>query len=54
MGAQLLGFATPQPFRDYPWQAYVHPGDGLRPTPGMHSVAVPSTLSSKGELYATQ
>ena len=26
----------------------------LRPTPGMHSVAAPSILLSKGEPYATQ
>ena len=32
-GAQLLRFALLQPFRIYPWQVYVPPGDGPWPTP---------------------
>ena len=35
MKAQPLGFAPLQPFRTYTLQAYVHPGDGHWPTPGM-------------------
>ena len=42
-GAQPLGFAPPQPFGVYPWQAYVQPGDGHLPTPHTHKVAAPST-----------
>ena len=52
--AQWPGFAPLQPFRDYPWQAYVHPCDGLRLMAGMHHVAAPSSASSRGEPYATQ
>ena len=48
MGAQLLGFAPLQPFRAYPWKAYVQAGDGHQPTPGMHRVAAPSTFLSRG------
>ena len=47
-GVQPLGFALPQPFRPYLWQAYVHSGDGLRPTSGMHWVAAPSTALNRG------
>ena len=54
MGAQLLGFAPLQPFGAYPWQAYVHPGDGHQPTPGMHRVAAPSTALSSWEPATTQ
>ena len=43
IGAQTLGFAPLQPFEAYPWQAYVQPGDGHQPTPGMHRVIAPST-----------
>ena len=50
MEAQPLGFAPLQPFGVYPWQAYVQPGDGHRPTPGMHRVAAPSTTLSRGSL----
>ena len=32
----------------------MHPGDGLRPTLGMHWVAVPSTALSRGEPYTAQ
>ena len=42
--AQPLGFTLQEPLGAYPWQAYVHPGDGLRPRPGMHWVAAPSML----------
>ena len=48
MGAQPLGFAPLQPFGAYPWQAYVQPGDGHWPTPGMYIVAAPSTTLSGG------
>ena len=54
MGAQLLGFAPLQPFRVYPWQAYVQPGDGHEFTTGMHRVAAPSATLSRGEPSATQ
>ena len=50
MGAQPLEFAPLQPFGAYPWQAYVDPGDGHCPTPGMHLVAAPSTALSRGGL----
>ena len=43
-GTQPLGFASLQPFTACLWQAYVHPGDGLRPIQGMHLVAAHSTL----------
>ena len=33
---QQLGIATQQPFRVYPWQAYMSPGNGLWPMPGVH------------------
>ena len=36
MGTQPLEFVPLQPFGAYPWQAYVHPGDGLRSMLGMH------------------
>ena len=49
-GAQPLGFAPLQPLGVYPWQAYVQPGDGHQPTPGMHRVATPSTTLSRGSL----
>ena len=49
MGAQLLGFAPLQPFRVYPWQAYVQPGDGHQSTPGMHRVAAPSASLGRVE-----
>ena len=49
MGAQPLGFAPWQPFGVYPWQAYVQPGDGHWPTPGMHRVAAPSVTLGRGE-----
>ena len=40
-GDSTIGVATPPPFRVYPWQAYVYPGDGLWPTWGVHWVAAP-------------
>ena len=48
MGAQPLVFAPLQPFGIYLWQAYLQPGDGHWPTPGMHRVAAPSTTLSRG------
>ena len=54
LGAHPLGFAPLQPLGVYPWQAYVQPGDGHWPTPGMHRVAVLSTTLSRREPYATQ
>ena len=53
MGAEPLGFATPQPFRVYPWQAYKYmpPGDGLWPRLGLHWVAASSTAWSRGSLF---
>ena len=53
MGAQLLGFASWQPFGVYPWQAYVPPGDGHRSTPGMHRVAAPTATLGRVEPSAT-
>ena len=50
LGAQPLGFAPLQPLGIYPWQAYVQPGDGHWPMPGMHRVAAPSTTLSMGSL----
>ena len=50
LGAQLLGSAPFQPLGVYPWHAYVQPGDGHQPTPGMHRVAAPSTTLSGGAL----
>ena len=50
MGAQPLGFALLQPFRVYPWQAYVHPGDGNWPRPWMHWVGAPFTALSRRSL----
>ena len=48
LGAQPL--ASWQPFGAYLQKAYVHPGDGLRPMPGMHWVDAPSTALSRGSL----
>ena len=31
VGAQPLGFASPHPFKVYPWQAYVPPVNGPWP-----------------------
>ena len=53
MGDQPLGFASLQPFGVYPWQAYVQPGDGHWSTPGMHTVAAPSTTLGRGMPSAT-
>ena len=50
LGVQLLGFAPLQPFRVYPWQAYVQPGNGHQLTPGMHKMAASSTTLSRGSL----
>ena len=49
-GAQPLGFAPLQPLGVDLWQAYVQPGDGHWPTPGMHRVATSSTTLSRGSL----
>ena len=49
-GAKLLGFVPLQSLGIYLWQAYVQPGDGHWPTPGMHRVAAPSTTLSRGSL----
>ena len=49
-GAQSLGFALLLPFGAYPWQAYMQPGKGHWPTPGMHRVAAPSTTLSRGSI----
>ena len=54
MGAQPLGFAPLQPFGVYPWQAYVHPGDGHWSTSGMHRMAAPSATLGRGKPSATQ
>ena len=35
-GGPTVGFVPLQPFGAYPLQVYVHPGNGLRPMPGMH------------------
>ena len=53
LAPQPLGFAPLQTFEVYPWQAYVQPGDGHWPTPGMHRVVAPSTTLIRGETYAT-
>ena len=50
MGAHPLVFAPLQSFGTYLWQAYIQPGDGHWPTPGMHRVVVPSTILSRGAL----
>ena len=50
LGAKPMGFAPLQPLGVYLWQAYVQPGDGHQPTPGMHRVAAPSTTLSRGSL----
>ena len=47
---QQLMSAPLKLFGSHPGQAYVHPGDGYLPTPGMHQVAAASTTSSKGSL----
>ena len=47
LGAQPLGFAPLQPLGVHPWQAYVQPGDGHQPPPGMHIMAAPSTTLSR-------
>ena len=36
MGAQPLGYTPLQPFGAYPLQAYMQPGGGHLPTPGMY------------------
>ena len=50
LGAKQLGFAPLQPLGLYLWQAYVQPGNGHWPTPGLHRVAVASTTLSRGSL----
>ena len=42
-----------QPFRVYPWQAYVPPGDGPWLMSGVLQVAAPPTALSGEELHAT-
>ena len=54
MGAQPLEFEPLQPFRAYPWQAYVQPGSGCWPTRGMHRVAASCTALSRGKPHAIQ
>ena len=49
-GAKPLGFAPLQPFWIYPRKAYVQPGDGYWPRPGMHRVAAPASALSRGSL----
>ena len=53
-GFNHWGFHILQPFGAYPWQAYVEPGNGHGPTPGMYRVAAPCTALSRGEFSATQ
>ena len=48
-----IGVAPLPPFGAYSWQAYVQPGDGHQPMPGMHQVAPPSSALSSGEPSAT-
>ena len=36
MGTQPLKLKMSQPFGVHPWQAYVPPGNGQWPTPGVH------------------
>ena len=48
MGSKPLGFAPLQAFISYPWQAYVHIDDGLRPMLGIQQVAVSTTALSRG------
>ena len=43
-----LGLTLSQPFRLYPWHAYVPPGAGPWPMPGVHQVAAPCTALSRG------
>ena len=50
IGTQWLGYAPLQPFGAYLLQPYMHPGDDLRPMPGMHKVAGPFTASRRGIL----
>ena len=49
MWVHPLGFAPWQPFRVYPWQAYLQPGDGQWSTPGLHRVAAPSATLGRVE-----
>ena len=51
LGAQPLGFAASQPFPVYPWQAYMPPGDGQWPIPGVLHVAAPTTAVSRGRTH---
>ena len=48
VGAQPLGFATPQLVGVYPWQTYVSPCNGLWYMPGVHQLAAPPTAFSRG------
>ena len=50
LGCSTVGVCTITAPWSYPWQAYVQPGDGHWPTPGMHRVAGPSTILSRGSL----
>ena len=54
MGTQPLGFAPLKPLKAYPWQAYVQPGDGHWPIPGIHQAAAASTALNRGEPSATR
>ena len=53
-GTQPLRIVTLQPFGVYPWQAYVPPGDGMWPMPGVHIVADPPTTLSQEKPPTTQ
>ena len=52
LGDQPLVFAPLQPLGAYPWKAYVHPGDGHMPMPGMHWLAASFTALRRGESSA--
>ena len=52
--SSTVGVCTIAAFGAYPWQAYLQPGDGHWPTPGIHRVAAPSTTLSKEEPSITQ
>ena len=53
MGAQPSWFAPLQPFGVYPWQGYVHPGDGHWSMLGIHRVVASSATLGRGEPSAT-
>ena len=51
-GGTSIWVCTTAAFGAYPWQAYVHHGDGHQPMLGMHQVAVPSAALTRVP-YAT-